>query len=285
MNGLKKLLLFAAALLLLTGCGAKSGMEQPESRQDAGKTLYTTVVHYSGEDDNKKYLQIAERSQKLFPLLEEHLGAFVVNAYNFQNEGGEPLYTLNTLHYPAEIDPYGKCIEVSKNYFSYFPVETADGSGMETQLSADENTLDLLVPERFREKEADILSAYRDAFYFEKVTAFNKYNQSAGRSERSALTLEDLSVHIIYVKDGQRYFVPGSNCITEDGGWLTEPIVKVYDAAKVHCNYAHSNLSQWTYFYADTPNAEDAFALLLPDVKACGAEESFQKVSPAERQP
>lgn len=54
-------------------------------------------------------------------------------------------------------------------------------------------------------------------------------------------------------------------------------MVEVY-TGNVHCNYAHSLLSQWSYFYADTDDPKEAFELLRPSVEACGAAESFQKV-------
>ena len=46
----------------------------------------------------------------------------------------------------------------------------------------------------------------------------------------------------------------------------------------IHCNYAHSNLSQWTYFYYDETDPEKAYEELQPYVEQCGAEESLQSV-------
>lgn len=267
--------------LLFAGCEST----QPEVPA-AGKTLYATVVRYSGEDESwAKYLEIAGRSQELFPLLEEQVNAFAVNAYNYQDIDGEgtPLYTMNTLRYPEEIAPNGRSIQVSRNYFRYFPVETAEGKPVEELLTKDENTLDILVPQAFQEQEDDILKAYREQFYFEKVQAENSYNEEAGIIDRLELSPQDLNVHIIYVKDGQRYCLLRADLVTEDDGWITDPIVSVY-SGNIHCNYAHSLLSQWTYFYADTSDPEEAFEWILPAVKSCGAEESFQEVEKADWQ-
>ena len=79
-----------AALLTLAGC---AGKEPPEPKWK--DPLYRTVVYNSGEDESDaKYLEIAQRSQKLLALLEEKAGAFVMDAYNYQtmDDEGTPPY-------------------------------------------------------------------------------------------------------------------------------------------------------------------------------------------------
>ena len=61
-----------AVLLVLAGC---AGNEPAEPKWE--EHLYRTVVYNSGEDESDaKYLEIAQRSQKLLSLLEEKTGAF-----------------------------------------------------------------------------------------------------------------------------------------------------------------------------------------------------------------
>lgn len=99
-----KFVIMLSMAVLLTGCRKDRASENP--RWDECKQIYATVVHYSGENDStEKYLEIAERSQRLFQLLEEKADAFVMNAYNYQalDEKGTPLYTMNTFSYPEEI--------------------------------------------------------------------------------------------------------------------------------------------------------------------------------------
>ena len=70
---MRKLFTWAAllvALLTLAGC---AGKEPPEPRWE--DPLYRTVVYNSGEDESDaKYLEIAQRSQKLLALLKEKAG-------------------------------------------------------------------------------------------------------------------------------------------------------------------------------------------------------------------
>lgn len=265
--------------VLLTACG-EGGQEDSSSKWAEYKEIYQTVVQYSGEDESTaKYLEIAERSAMLFPLLEKHAGAFVADAYNYQDIDGEgtPLYTMNGLNYPQEIDPYGQSIRVSKNYFQYNPIETADGSDLVEQIIYDDLTLNILVPEKYRDMEDQIIEAYRDNFYFEKVQATNDYNEDAGISERLDIPKETLNVNIIYVKDGQRYFTFRSDCSPLTDNWVEDPVVRIY-TSNIHCNYAHSFMTQWLYFPSDKTSADEAYLDIEPYVKQCGAENSVQSV-------
>lgn len=277
MKRIRSILLAVLILTTLGGCTAAETSNTSAQKEQG--TLYTTVIQNSGEDESaEKYLEIAERSQTLFPLLEEQVGLFVLNTYNYQDVDGEgtPLYTMNTLHAPAEIDPNGKSIQVSRNFLTFYPIETVSGSSIEDALSDDDLTLNVLVPEQYRAQEETLRAAWLAQFFLEKVEAENSYCEWAGRAERSHLTQDQLSLNLIYVKDGQKYPVLREGCVSEDG-WITDPVVEVY-TGNVHCNYAHSLLSQWSYFYADTDDPKEAFELLRPSVEACGAAESFQKV-------
>lgn len=272
----KTALCLALCLCVLALFGCRNGEEDPR------QYLYATVIKYSGEDDPKTYLDIAERSQELLTLLEEKAGVFMINAYNFQDADGEgtPLYKLNGMELPPETDPNGRCISADENYLELNGIETSDGKPISDMLARDDRTQNLLVPEQFRGSEAEIIKAYRARFYFEKVTAENDYSKEAGLSQYLALNEDDLAVNIIYVKDGQRYPVYRPDIVSEDG-YITDPIVQVY-TGNIHCNYAHSNLSQWTYFYSDSKDPEKAYEALRPYIEQCGAQDSLQAVKRVE---
>ena len=268
--------------LFLFGCGKhnENVEDDNDSRWRECKQIYTTVVQNSGEDDStEKYLEIAERSNRLFQLLEKNVGVFVMDAQNYQDVDGEgtPCYEMNGQKYPVEINPYGQSIRVSKNYFKFNPIQTLDGSNLIEQIIYDDLTLNVLVPEKYKQMEEQIIEAYRADFYFQKVTAANDYNEMAGIKARADISEEELKVHIIYVKDGQRYFTFRQDCAVKLDNWITDPVVQIY-TSNVHCNYAHSFMSQWVYFYSDSDSEEGAFEDIQPYVKQCGAESSFQKV-------
>lgn len=270
------------ALLLLTACG-QAAQSEDLKWQDC-RQLYATVLTNSGEDESTaQYLTIAQRSQALLPLLEEKAGAFVMNAYNYQSidDSGTPLYTCNGFNgCPEEISPNGHTIQASPNYFRFNPLETADGSDLFSQLVFSDDTLNLLVPEQYSAQVAQILQAHQADFYFQKVTAANSYNEMAQIPDRLTLTPEDLHVNIVYLKDGQRCFTCRRDCAVQTGNWITDALIQVY-TGNTHCNYAHSNLSQWTYIPSQAGSAEAAYAEIRPLVEACGAEDSLTKLHSA----
>ena len=277
---MKKILEWAAllaTLLVLAGC---AGKESAEPKWE--EPLYRTVVYNSGEDESSaKYLEIAQRSQKLLALLEEKTGAFIMDAYNYQtmDDEGTPLYTMNSPEAPIEIAPAGMSIQVSQEYFKWNPIETVDGSELTKQFVLDDLTLNLLVPDRYHDMEQEILAAWREYFYFEKVEAENYYNEIAGREERLNIKENQLNVNIIYVKDGQKYFTYRGDCASADGNWITDPLVQIY-TGNIHCNYAHSFLTQWTYIPSEAGSPEKAYEEIAPYILECGAQESLKELRP-----
>ena len=275
-------ILVLACLAGLTACGGKE--EVPTSAASKGTAqeqchIYTTQVQYTGEDDPVQYLEIAARSAHLLAELEDKAGAFVADFYNYQamDDAGTPLYTMNGMQFAEEIDPNGHCIRVSRNYFAHNPIETADGSNLTEQFVYDDLTLNLLVPEKYQDMEEDIVAAHRERFYFEKVEAENSYNQEAGISDRMNIAKEDLKINIIYVKDGQDYFSFCSDCAPQTGCHVEDPVVQIY-TGNIHCNYAHSFMSQWVYIPSEAESAEEAYQEISDMIRSCGAEESVQKL-------
>ena len=275
-------ILALACLAGLTACGGKE--EVPTSAASKGTAqeqchIYTTQVQYTGEDDPVQYLEIAARSAHLLAELEDKAGAFVADFYNYQamDDAGTPLYTMNGMQFAEEIDPNGHCIRVSRNYFAHNPIETADGSNLTEQFVYDDLTLNLLVPEKYQDMEEDIVAAHRERFYFEKVEAENSYNQEAGLSDRMNIAKEDLKINIIYVKDGQDYFSFRSDCAPQTGCHVEDPVVQIY-TGNIHCNYAHSFMSQWVYIPSEAESAEEAYQEISDMIRSCGAEESVQKL-------
>ena len=203
---------------------------------------------------------------------------------NAKDPEGRYVYATE-LKYSGEDDPKAyleiaarsqKLLSLLEENLDIHGIKAADGSTAGEKLVTDDRTQNILVPEKFKGREQDILKEYRAQFYFEKVTAENSYNEDAGLSERLELAEDDLTINLIYVEDGQSYPVYREDIICENGA-ITDPVVQVY-TGNIHCNYAHSNLSQWTYFYSGETDPERAYEELRPYVARCGAEESLQSV-------
>lgn len=69
---------------------------------------------------------------------------------------------MNALAYPVEIDPACHYILVSRNYFQFNPIETANGNDLVEQIIYDDLTFNILVPEKYIDMEDQITTAYRE---------------------------------------------------------------------------------------------------------------------------
>ncbi|MDL2232931.1 hypothetical protein LJC63_05030 [Ruminococcaceae bacterium OttesenSCG-928-L11] len=264
---------------LFTGCqNAFPQVENPNLSKT--ENIYAMSVKYTAENEGAgSYLEIAQRSDALFRLLEENTDAFVMDAYNYQSidNEGTMVYTQNTLSLPIEIDAGGYCIRVSKNYFKFNPIVTVSGETIESRMISEDNTLNILVPEKYKTHESDIIAEYLELFYFEKVEVDNIHLEET-QQPLSEITPNDLSVNIIYVKDGQDYFTYRTDLAQNTQNMITDPIVVLY-TGNIHVSYAHSLMSQFVYFFSEETTSEAAYACILPYIQQLNAEDSFQKVS------
>ena len=67
------------------------------------------------------------------------------------------------------------------------------------------------------------------------------------------------------------------DCARQTECQVEDPVVQIY-TANIHCNYAHSFITQWVYFPSDAGDAEKAYQEIFPIIQTCGAEDSVQKV-------
>lgn len=77
--------------------------------------------------------------------------------------------------------------------------------------------------------------------------------------------------------DPAQYLEIAVRSARQTGGQVEDPVVQIY-TANIHCNYAHSFMTQWVYFPSDAGDAEKAYQEVFPIIQTCGAEKSVQKV-------
>lgn len=276
---------FVILLLGITLCSCQNnGSIVPPPDHPQTKNIYATEVMYTAENDGAAaYMEIATQSNTLFHLLEQHRDGFVMDAYNYQeiDENGTLLYTQNDLSLPVELDPAGHHIRESPNYFKFNPVETVSEDPIENQIIWEDNTLNILVPEKHKLSENEIIAEYLELFYFEKIEVDNIYPEDMGQPLLKD-SMQDLKINIIYVKDGQEYFTFRTDLARTTNNSITDPIVSIY-TGNIHSSYIHSFMSQFVYFYTNAATPETAYESISPYIQQANAENSFQKVTSVEK--
>lgn len=195
------LLVFISVLLFRT-----SSLDNTlwESKQSFYKINQRQVGNYQ---DNKADWENSEIFKKVYLELENKYNAFICSTWNYDIIDGKPRYE-KAQHgdIPIEYDYYGYSFTVSKNYFNYTPVKDINGNAVQNLLTDDENTLDIIVPYKYKSDSKLITSIYQEFMFFNNVEIENIYNEALnlGINKKEQ---KDFIVNIIYVPDNTEYDV------------------------------------------------------------------------------
>ena len=158
--------------------------------------------------------------------LEDKYNAKVYQIYKDLSDSGE-VFLMDTLNYEhstpstdnendynyfndaeSEKDLYsyeGKNIMVDINYLSRHPVKTVTDKPAVKYLSNDINTLNILVPVKYKEYESSIKTSFLKWFYFANVEVPNMYRE-ARKQPLIKKDISNLKVNIVYIKNNQKHF-------------------------------------------------------------------------------
>jgi len=247
----KVLLAWSAALgvmILATGC---AGWNSRAGADKAGfyRIRQNQVGNYQ---DYQADWNNSTTMREIFLELEEQCGAFLCSTWNYDLLDGTRRYTLNTsADIPVEYDCYGQSITVSAHYFDYTPVQDINGADVQTLLSRDPDTIDILVPE-YAQRDADTLvSIYQNYMFFNNVEVDNIYRKAFGQppNEKQA---KEFSVNIIYVPAHTAYDVydPAIACDS-----IEDCVVIVVNAENCHRVQLNAWLTQGFYVYSSDGTA------------------------------
>ncbi|OAX50895.1 DUF1430 domain-containing protein [Paenibacillus sp. AD87] len=205
--------------------------------------------------------------------------AFLINSENFRNTGyqkeGEPVYqyTINTTN-DELYSPYGRRVIINMNYLRVNPIASSDGKDIINKIESEEDVLNILVPEQFKQIENKITSTYREWFYFQKVHVSNIYNEELGYPINDK-SIKDLKINIVYVKNDQEYFTFNSQTGDKENKIL-DPIAIIYNDSLDTSNmgaYATTSL-----FFEDLSQGS-AYNNILPSISKTNVHEINNVVS------
>lgn len=239
------------------------------------QNYYTVHVFDVGQQDWNIEREITNKMIGFYSDISNYYNGFIMNSRNISllDMGLNPYEFLNNPP-PLEIAPFGNRIDISPNYLNVNQIIAVNDLPVQDQLIYDDYTLNILVPEKFRHYQSDILRLYLEDFYFRKVEVDNIYNKEFG-FKLNTTPIEDLYIHIIYVKDDQHYFSFNPLLNLELGNMIKDPITVVY-TGNVHPSFLYSNFTHSLYFSTDSINAYDE---ILPFIVEHGLESAIQRVS------
>ena len=213
--------------------------------------------------DDYEQIELAQRLMLLFDVLEDEMGAFICDTWNYQVIDGKPRYEYNLYeeYAPVQIDSYGQSIRVSEGYFIHNPIETSDGSNLLDGVIHMDDTMNILVPEQYRNLEEGIIRAFRERFYFDKILVENIYNERQGEPLNTTEESE-LNINIIYVKDGQSYFAYNRDIATKSSNLITDPTVIIY-TPNFHPIQIHAMMTRGIFVFDEDRDIESLYKSIL----------------------
>ncbi|MDO5040084.1 DUF1430 domain-containing protein [Clostridium sp.] len=243
------------------------------SQWEKAENLYFLPVKYNGENDEKIHYNTSLKMKKLYDKLSNEKDAILIEPSNYRKINDSYIFDLENKDISPEIDPTGRSIKINKNYLKFNPIISSELS-IENQIVYDENTLNLLVPEKLKKYEKEIVSNYRKHFYFEKVEVENINNEILNKNKNKNTTAEhDLNINIIYVKNNQDYFTYDSYIEEDNNNLIRDPIVMI-DTGNIDSSYYLSYMTGNVYIKSEK---NDVFSDIYPFIKSEELEQSFDK--------
>jgi len=255
--------------------------QQADLNWQQSENVYTIVMRVAadlGSLISRRPVEIG--AKHLFEDLSEYLGLFLINAHNFQQMGdGRYIWEWNATDAPDEFRAIhslnGRTITINENYMRRHPVYAVDGTPAKEHLIYDPFVQNVLVPISLSLHEADIYQTFLKSFYFARVDAANFYNQELGQPLDDT-PIEQLSINIIFVEDGARYFTYNPRLAATTHNVITDPIV-VVDTLNIDASFYDAWLTRATFFESPSANPLEA---IRPHVIRNNMRTSLSNVNP-----
>ena len=143
-------------------------------------------------------------------------------------------------------------ISVNNNYLSKNPAYDLNGNAV----IADENALEfmLLVPEKYKSHEAELIS-----YYTEELTALYYYAddiKKLGEEKASTETHAKLPLKLIYIKNGQKFFMYDTQYRRHLQEYIENPIIKIVTAGNLLQSQVPNYLTTKKYMVDVTDGAQ-----------------------------
>lgn len=260
-----KCLLAVFIILLSTSIiSAKQSLVKSQSESkyfDRARNIYATELRFITNDPTE-YKPFEENLKQFFYKASSEKQLFMIDSSNYEKfNNGKRMYEMNTQSSVEQLtSPSGKSIVTNINYFKYNPIKKSNGKDIITKkdLIVNDNTLNILVPDKLKKHENQIISEYKKYYSFLK-------------SLSPEMKDENTVINIVYVKDNQRYFTYNPNIEIKD--FTIEDPITIVDTGKFDSSFYASWLSHCSFVESVK---EDGYNYLLPTVIATKTQPSIQ---------
>lgn len=247
--------------------GKKQGLEYWNQSKNIFKIEYSEHNTSVWRGDLAAERKTNEKLSKFYETAQRQAGIFMMESDNFgavTRSGGKTTYVYEDelRGKQAVCSPFGRRVIVDSNYLDRNPIITSNGSSVQDQMIHTKNTLNLLVPSKYKKYEKEILKEYKDYFYFQKVEVDNIYRK-AMKKPLNKTPKNQLSIHIIYSKSNQTFFTYCAGT-GDEKNQITDPVAILYTDV-----IDSSNITSMfnTYLFMEDRSKGNAYQKIAPIVK------------------
>jgi len=249
------------------------------STWETARDVYRVATGWQGNWNPELEVEINERLSLLQNYLTEYHGGFIMAHRNVLDILE---WDFSPYHEPEnssslKLSPSGFRIDISPSYLEMNPIHAINGIDIQEQINWDKNVWNLLVPVALQPYEEEFSVFYLEEFYFQRVHIYNMYADWL-ENPLLEITMDDLSLNIIYVYDEQDYFTFDSFRIFIANGLIRDPIAVIYTE-----NIHDSNLLglfMHAFYMQHDGDATSAFQAIQPALERYGLQEQIRFVIP-----
>lgn len=262
--------LLTATLLIVLNISVQNFMELKKNEKATeswkkAQNIYRLAIDDNVQEGGAMRLSASKKLTKLYKRLSQQSNAFLIDARNFYVLQANPYRFAFEDNINEEKDLYGfygMSILVSENYLRYNPIKSR--TNIRDQIKQDQNTLNILLPEKLKPKSKIIKEKMLDEFFEHKIGMKNETRESLGKP-LLATQKKELHINLIYVRNHQDYFTYNiQSGISEKGHSVTDPIVIILNPT-LDEEYIGAEMTTSMYIF-DSSNAA-ALKNLAPILK------------------
>jgi len=272
--------IFSVFATLLSARALQTRLNARELWDDT-HNVYRIHAQRPGNWNMEIEMEIVSNLKNLYTYLTMYHNGFIIDGYRMSailEDGFEPYFDSNMAP-PFELSPNAHRIDINRTFLEQNPIETINGTHILDQIILDPFVWNLVVPEALRPYEETLYALYLEEFYFQKIFVTEMYAQEMNLPVDDQVTLDDLSLNIIYVYNDQYYFTFNEFNMITTGGQLMDPVAAIFIPGNTHESKLFG-LFQQSFYFRSEHDAQGAFESISPFIESNGLAEVIRFAVP-----
>ena len=248
---------------------------QEISSQKSNEEKWMTTKHYAfyeyqannvDEDRDIWAYHVGIKSKELFHLNTDKGALLIKPSDGIAYKGFIKSEARGDMEKVKDYDPQvGNTLHVNANYLTKNPVYDYNGNKIDIKDDYGDYLL-VLVPNKYRNEETEILKAYKEWYQFKRFVDEDMYNQKIGKAIEPH---KEVEVKLIFIKDEQKHFLYNPDIEKENQNYSKDSTLIVINSENIggdsYLNYLTS-----CYFFPYITNSNNPYKELEGDISLVG---------------